>query len=274
MVAACMGGPFASAHDDDPAAYAPVSIEANGSNELRKRVTETKGTTEFRQWLRDEKPAWTEYSFKTGRKCKEDFWCSFLKIKFRKVDVRIQATKEAYKLDLKKVPEKGALVAKVVVEEDNGTREAKYGLRLRSIYFLVVEPGKVQSDTSRIPTAVWYLAEFSGDTTQSANEPIRGTFRHCPLDTSKHDQSDAAFTKCDDGADRVPSHVKVARILNELRVLETQLIQLRSQGADISATEVEIRRKKTELGKELVDESTGPMWVSCTHGCCIADTDE
>jgi hypothetical protein len=264
--------PFESVYVDEPAGHEAGLTQSNGiTYELPAKLDDLKGK-EFQKWL-DGKygskpaPAWGMQTKSFGRKCTDSVWCSFLKIKFKKTDVTIQPTFDAWQLNLKSVPQYGVLMAKIEVTEHNGTREDRYRLATDFKYYLVVEPGPQSNEA--IPPAKWVLVEI--DPNGAMTDYSRtGVFRNCPSDETNAKESDAAFTECAKKNGGTPSHVRVAQLMRDLRAAEVELQTQAQTDEAKAALKKKIKRIKAELVHELVDSSTGPAWVSCIHGCCVA----
>jgi hypothetical protein len=219
----------------------------------------TKGD-EFNKWVNGSTGPEFQNAIPVDRRCKGAPRC---RAKQTKTRVIIDAAKEVKDLTLDKdLPPHGVVVARMKLEKATGNNpknlpERRYGFIDEDyMYYLVVETDPRQIDDDYKRTARWSLVEVDPEGTHTVT--ARGKFRRCP-NSDPQTESHAAFSDCQASNGRRADHVEFQRQLNALRALGIRSVRA-------------VDSIRVEAMKSVINPEEGPIWVACTHGCCIADT--
>ena len=225
---------------------------------LNKKLATMTGD-EFYTWVNDQTngPEWSGTPLTLGRKCTH--WKCYVGSQL--TQVVIDAAKEAWRFDLDAIPDNGVVVATLSILETTPKlpKERRYKLEPDGkdyTYYFVVEPQSKTYEGHK--TGLWSLVEVN----QKKHKVLStGTFHRCKYATSA-DGAHAGFSKCGDGT-RVVSHARVDSLLRRLQLIEAQV---KSAARDAEAAQV-----RSRIAAEFIDSQSGPAWISCIHGCCVAD---
>jgi hypothetical protein len=214
---------------------------------------------DFYNWVNDQTngPEWSGTPLTLGRKCTH--WDCYLGS--QRTQVVIDAAKEARNLNLNAIPDSGVVVATLSILETTPKlrKERRYKLEPDGkdyTYYFVVEPqSKTYEDSA---TGLWSLVQVNA---KKHSVLSTGTFHRCKYATSANG-AHAGFSKCGDGT-RVVSHARVDSLLRGLQLTEAQVKS--------AARDAEAAQWRAKIAAEFIDSQSGPAWISCIHGCCVAD---
>ena len=176
------------------------------------------------------------------------------------IDAALNARKE---LDLDNIPGAGVIVAKVTVVPYASQRprpdEKKYLMSGGQYAYFLVVLSEPDEDADGYRTRKWQMVEVDlGDSTHRVVK--NGVFKRCvPLHNPESDETYADFNYC------TVDHREYARIFRQLRLASTDAARARYRRELRALTAVQIKAS----GSDILD---APAWISCIHGCCIAET--
>ena len=274
--AACGGSSEQSADSTSGMAPPPpvaAAAESAGSAasvtfDLPRPLTMMIRDRRFAEWVNggaysDVPPAWMNNWRPVERECIDHPSCSSTNP--RRTLVEIDASVDAYGLHLGSIPEYGVVMSRVrVIESGHDSPEKRYRFKRGFTYYFVVERGPT------IASGRWHLVEINpGNVAQHLTS---GLFTLCGGGGQRPDSSQAYFSECSQnvtpGADS--SHVHAAPVLRDIaRLRATMQVQGLTDSTRQSFRD-SLATLERRLAATLVNPESGPMWVSCIHGCCIA----
>jgi hypothetical protein len=238
------------------------------SNELEDRITDFSSLWKFGGWV-ESKPKWRGASPPFRRECTGSADCTASSPNKRTTEVTIAAAEDAAGLNLDAVPVKGVVVARMdVTENAHDFPEKRYGLdRKKGRYYLVID--SEQKQVGNYAARRWYLVRLR-NVTKWKDVVADGWMRRCGPTQPKPATDYAGFSDCSRGS-QTTDHTYISSLFVQLDSARAELEQARASGRPTTVGEARIAEIYKKLILAWINPETGPIWISCTHGCCVAE---